>query len=72
MTYDDVLERDIKRHTDAPEYLWDYTYRNLQAEHSTLPDASTKQGAIRNIDYLVDELIDTMAYIKGLDEWEVA
>lgn len=72
MTYDDMLEIDIKRHTDTSIPLWSYTYQCEQDIHSTLPNAYSKQEAMDNLENLIDELIDTREYIKEMKESDLA
>lgn len=72
MTYDDALERDMKRRTDEPIPLWDYTYQNEQKLHKALQDACTKEEAIDNLENLIDELIDTREYIKSMNDTDLA
>lgn len=59
MTYDDYLERQIKRHTDAPQ-MWEPLYENADF---MLPEVNTKQDAIYHLSQIIEEaenLIDAI------------
>lgn len=63
MTYDDYLETQIKRHTDAPQ-RWEALYADADM---SLPEASTKWQAIEYLNQHVDAVVDLIADIKEAD-----
>lgn len=71
-SYDDYLNQQIRQYNDADVPLWDYTYQNARAHHVGLDYAETKEEAEENLKDLIDELYDTLEYIEGMKETDLA
>ena len=75
MTYDERLEADIKRHTDAKDYLWHEVYETIRLNLTYpgyIPRVDSKQEAEDILDRLQDEIAIALIEIKDMKETDLA